>query len=92
MADTIGEASSIPEGNDASPLPLVVSAAETAGRTLPVDWRRVSAAAASSACRYSRSVITGIDAWVSTTTAGAARMKQCERLTQIVWNGSFRRI
>ena len=48
--------------------------------------------AESSACRYSRSVITGIDAWVSTTTAGAARMKQCERLTQIVWNGSFRRI
>ena len=69
VADTIGEASSIPEGNDAPPLPLVVSAAETARCTLPVDWRRVSAAAASSACRYSRSVITGIDAWVS---AGAS--------------------
>ncbi|HEX3524899.1 MAG TPA: hypothetical protein VHT52_22785 [Stellaceae bacterium] len=33
MADTIREASSVPEGNDASPLPLVVSAGETAGRT-----------------------------------------------------------
>ena len=31
MADTIREASSVPEGNDASPLPLVVGAAETAG-------------------------------------------------------------
>jgi hypothetical protein len=31
VADTIREASSIPEGNDASPLPLVVGAAETAG-------------------------------------------------------------
>ena len=37
-ADTIREASSVPEGNDASPLPLVVGAAETAGRTLPVGW------------------------------------------------------
>jgi hypothetical protein len=26
------------KGNDASPLPLVVGAAETAGRTLPVGW------------------------------------------------------
>jgi hypothetical protein len=55
VADTIREASSVPEGNDASPLPLVVSAAETAGRTLPVDWRQMPAASASSACRYSRS-------------------------------------
>jgi len=31
VADTIREASSVPEGNDASPLPLVVGAAETAG-------------------------------------------------------------
>ena len=32
------------------------------------------------------SVITGIDAWVSTTMAGAsARLKRCERLKQIVW-------
>ena len=69
VADTIGEASFFPEGMTPPPLPLVVSAAETVGRTLPMDWRRVSAAAASSACRYSRSVITGIDAWVS---AGAS--------------------
>jgi len=37
-AETIREASSVPEGNDASPLTLLVGAAETAGRTLPVVW------------------------------------------------------
>jgi len=37
-ADTIREASSLPEGNDASTLPLLDGAAETAVHTLPVGW------------------------------------------------------
>jgi hypothetical protein len=71
VADTIGEASSIPEGNDASPLPLVVSAAETAGRTLPVASVHGFGVIGMSLLAVDVSVITGIDAWVSTTGASA---------------------
>jgi len=94
VADTIREASSVPEGNGASPLPLVVGAAETAGRTPPVGSE-------ASVCGFGVigmsllavgvDVITGIDAWVSTTMAGASgRLKQCERLKQMVWNSRLR--
>jgi hypothetical protein len=93
VADTIRKASSVPEGNDASPLPLVVGGAETAGRTLPVGSEagvRGFGVIGMLLLAVGVDVITGIGAWVSTTMAGtSARLKRCERLKQMVCNGRF---
>jgi hypothetical protein len=89
VADTIREASSVPEGNDASPLPLVVGAAETAWRCPWVEAGvRGFGVIGMPLLPVGVGVITGIGAWVSTTMAGAsARLKRYERLKQMVWNG-----
>ena len=76
VADTIRKASSVPAGNDASPLPLVVGAAETAGRTPPVGSEagvRGFGVIGMLLLAVGVDVITGIGAWVSTTMAGHSR-------------------
>jgi hypothetical protein len=68
VADTIRKASSVPEGNDASPLPLVVGAAETAGRTLPVGSEagvRGFGVIGMLLLAVGVDVITGIGAWLT---------------------------